>query len=187
MCNLPSTYQRLIARVLQKLIGRISFGYLDKVIDLSRTQFKHAADLRAVLDRIRLSGLKLKPSKCSLFVDQVLYYGHLISAAGVFLALAKLRILADWPTPKTVREMKSFLGFFNFYGDYISDATELTAPLYDLTAARKGDESIKLTAEHYLWFEKIKSRLCAAPNLRTPTSRNRLTLTQTPRKSRSAP
>ena len=58
-----------------------------------------------------------------------------------------------------------FLGFVNFYGNYISDAIELTAPLYDLTAARKVDESIKLTAEHFESLEEIKRRLCAAPRL----------------------
>ena len=63
--------------------------------------------------------------------------------------------------------MKSFLGF-NFYCDYISDSTELTAPLYDLTAARTNDESIKLTAKQLESFEEIKRLLCAAPRLAHP-------------------
>ena len=112
----------------------------------SNKRSEHAADFRAIFDRIRSAGLKLKQSKCSLFADQVLYLGHVISAACVSSDPAKLRVLADWPTTKTVREMQSFLGFVNFYGDYISDATEITALLYDLTASRKSDESIKLTA-----------------------------------------
>ena len=77
-------------------------------------------------------------------------------------------MLADWPTPKTVREMQSFLGFVNLYGDYISEATELTALLNDITAARKGDESIKLTAEHLKSFEEIMRQHCAAPRLAHP-------------------
>ena len=64
--------------------------------------------------------------------------------------------------------MQSFLGFVNFYGDYISVATELTAPLYGLAAARKVNESIKLTAEHLESFEEIKGRLCAARRLAHP-------------------
>ena len=86
----------------------------------------------------------------------MLYLGHVISLAGVSRDRAKLSVLADWPTPKTVRELQSFVKFINLYGDYISDASELTAPLYDLTAARKGDKSIKLTAEHLESFEEIK-------------------------------
>ena len=138
------------------------------MIVFSKKRSEHAANLRAVFDRIRSAGLKLKPSKCSLFADQVLYLGHVISAAYVSPDPAKLRVLADWPTPKTVCEMQSFIGFVNFYGDYISDATELTAPLYDLTDARKGDESIKPTAKRLESFEEIKRRLCAAHRLAHP-------------------
>ena len=168
LCNAPSTYQRFMAGVLKGLIGRICLAYLDYVIVFSKKRSEHAADLRAVFDRIRSAGLKLKPSKCSLFADQMLYLGHVISAACVSTDPSKLRVLADWQTPKTVRKMQSFLGFVNFYGNYISDATELTAPLYDLTAARNGDESIKLTAENLESSEEIKRRLCAAPRLAHP-------------------
>ena len=126
------------------------------MIIFSKKRSDHAADPRAVFDRIRSAVLKLKPSKCSLFADPLLYLGHVISAAGVSYNPQKLRVFADWPTPKTVCEMQSFLGFVNFYGDYISDATELTAPLYDLTAERTRDESIKLTAEHLESFKEIK-------------------------------
>ena len=68
-CNAPSTYQRLMAGVLQGLIGRICLAYLDDVIVFSKKRSEHAADLRAVFDRIRSACLKLKPSKCSLFAD----------------------------------------------------------------------------------------------------------------------
>ena len=98
----------------------------------------------------------------------MLYLGHVISAAGASPDPAKLRVLADWPTLKTVREMQSLFRFVNFYGAYISDATELTASLYDLTAARKGDESINLKAEHLESFEEIKQQFCAAPRLAHP-------------------
>ena len=61
--------------------------------------------------------------------------------------------------------MQSFLGFINCYGDYIADATELTSPLYDLTASKKGDDPIQLSAENIKSLEEIKSRLCACPRL----------------------
>ena len=83
LCNAPSTYQRLMSGVLQGLIGRICLVYLDDVIVFSKKRSNHISDLRSVLDRIRSAGLKLKTTKCSLFADQVLYLGQLISAAGV--------------------------------------------------------------------------------------------------------
>ena len=67
--NAPSTYHRFMAGVLQKLIGRICLAFLDDVIVFSKKRSEHAADLCAVFDKIRSSGLTLKPSKCSLFAD----------------------------------------------------------------------------------------------------------------------
>ena len=96
-CNAPLTYQRLIVGVLQGLIGRICLAYLNDVIVFSKKRSEDASDLCAVYDRIRSTGLKRKPSKCSLFADQVLCLDHIISVAIVSPDPAKLRVLADWP------------------------------------------------------------------------------------------
>ena len=176
LCNAPSTYQRLMAGVLRGLIGRICLAYLDDVIVFSKKRTNHIADLSAVLDRIRAAGLKLKPSKCSLFREQVLYLGHVISAAGVSPDPEKLRVLREWRAPSKVREMQSFLGFVNFYAEYLADATQLTAQLYDLTSERKGDDPIELSPENIAAFEEIKRRLCAAPQLAHPDLERPFTL-----------
>ena len=84
-----------MALVLQGLIGRICLAYLDDVIVFSKKRLQHAADLCAAFDRIRSAGLKLKPSKCSLFADHVLYLCHVISAAGISPDLAKLSVLSN--------------------------------------------------------------------------------------------
>ena len=176
LCNAPSTYQRLMAGVLRGLIGRICLAYLDDVIVFSKKRANHIADLSAVLDRIRAAGLKLKPSKCSLFREQVLYLGHVISTAGVSPDPEKLRVLREWPAPSKVREMQSFLGFINFYAEYLANATQLTAQLYDLTTGHKGDDPIKLSPQNIDAFEEIKRRLCAAPQLAHPDLERPFTL-----------
>ena len=83
-------------------------------------------------------GLTLKPSKCALFRSKVLYLGTIVNAAGVALDLAKLRVLSNWRVLTTVGDVKSILGFVNFYCDYIANFTEHTAPLYELTVGRIG-------------------------------------------------
>ena len=109
LCNAPSTYQRLMASTLQGLIGRICLAYLDDVIVFSKRRSEHVANLIVVFERIRSAKLKLKPKKCSLFYDQVLYLGHVIDAAGVSPDPAKLKVLDKCSIPKTVRELQSFL------------------------------------------------------------------------------
>ena len=122
-------------------------------------------DFRAVLDRIRDAGLKLKPAKCKLFCEQVLYLGHVISPAGVSTDPRKLSVLADWPVPTTVRELQSFLGFVNFHSEFIDEQMALTSSLYNLTAMRKGTEPVHFTRENIERFAELKRRLFAAVSL----------------------
>ena len=168
LSNAPSTYQRVMMSVLQGLIGRICFAYLDDVIVFSKCRDKHVNDLRAVFDRIRDAGLKLKPAKCKLFCEQVLFLGHVISAAGVSPDPAKLCVLAEWPLPTNVHELQSFLGFVNFYSDFIDEQTVMISSLYDLTSARKGTKPVHFTPEDVERFTELKRQLCAAPRLAHP-------------------
>ena len=173
LCNAPSTYQSLMMSVLQILIGRICLAYLDDVIIFSKRRAEHVNDLRAVLDRIRDAGLKLKPVKCKLFCEQVLYQGHRISDVGLSADPAKLRVLAEWTLSTTDCEQQSFLDFVNFYYDFMDEQIALTFSLYDLTAARKGTEPVYFTSKDVERFADLKRRLCGAPrfahpNLETP-------------------
>ena len=77
-------------------------------------------------------------------------------------------MLADRPLSTTERELQSFLGFMNFYSDFIDEQTALTFSLYDLTAARKGTEPVHFTREDIQRFAELKRRLCAAPRLAHP-------------------
>ena len=113
LCIAPSTYQRLMPIMLRGLVSRLCLAYLADVIVFSRRLPQHLDGLRAVFTRILGAGLKLKPSKCHLFRDEVLYLGHIINASGVSPDPAKLRVLSTWPVPATVRDIQSFLGFVN--------------------------------------------------------------------------
>ena len=168
LCNAPSIYQRLISIVLRGLITRICLAYLDDVIVYSRSNYQHLRDLRAVFERISTAGLKLKPSKCQLFKDEVLYLGHVVNAAGVSPDPAKLRVLSTWPVPETVRDVQSFYGYINFYGEFIPNSTHLTEPLYSLTIGKKGTVKVTLNADELAVFQSLKRALCSDPQLAHP-------------------
>ena len=147
--------------VLQGLIGRICLAYLEDVIVYSKRIVHHVPDLRAVFERIREAKLKLKPSKCSLFRSEVLYLGHVINASGTSPDPQKLRVLLNWQVPSTVREVQSYLGFVNFYGDFIASSTDLTSSLYELTVARKNNDAVQLSKIQLDAFNELKRRLCS--------------------------
>ena len=82
--------------------------YLDDVIVLGRSFEEHLRNLRSVFQRLRESGLHLKPSKCSFFQSEVQYLGHIISRDGVATDPAKIEKVADGPAPTTKREAQQF-------------------------------------------------------------------------------
>ena len=88
--------------------------------------------------------------------------------------------------PSKVREPQSFLGFINFYAEYLADATQLTAQLYDLTTGHKGDDPIKLSPQNVAAFEESSANSALRRNSRTPISSALSRCTQTPRTSQSA-
>ena len=154
--------------VLRGLIARICLAYLDDVVLYSRRLPQHLGDLRAVSERLRVAALKLNPSKCQLFREDVLDLGHVINKSGIAPDPAKLRILATWPISETVRAVQLFLGFVNCYGDFIPDTTRLTAPLYAFAAGRKGTEKVALGAAELAVVNSLKQALCTGPQLAHP-------------------
>ena len=72
-------------------------------------------------------------SKCEFGMKEMLYLGHIINAKGVQVHMENIRAILDWPTPKTVTELKGFLGLCTYYTRYVKGFSQFAAPLTDLT------------------------------------------------------
>ena len=83
LCNAPSTFERLMERVLAGLQWETVLVYLDDVIVFAQTVEEELQRLEEVLQRLRKAGLKLKPRKCPLLRQSVVYLGHVVSGDGV--------------------------------------------------------------------------------------------------------
>ena len=75
-----------------------------------------------------------------------------MTANGVSPDTAKLHVLSTWPVPETVRDVQSFFGFINFYGEIIPSSTHLTALLYNMTVGKKGTDKVSLNADKLAAF-----------------------------------
>ena len=121
LCNAPATFQRLMDLVLAGLQWKECLVYLDDIIVLGRTFQEHLRNLQSVLQRLRESGLRFKPSKCHFFCDQVQYLGHVISRNGITTDPTKIEKVVTWPMPTSKRETQQFLGFASYYRRFVKD------------------------------------------------------------------
>ena len=81
----------------------------------SKTLGKHLLRLRAVFEKLKKAELKLKPSKCEFFKHELTYLGHVVSKSGIQTDPRKVEAIYKWPLSTSVTEVRSFLGFTNYY------------------------------------------------------------------------
>ena len=118
--NAPATFQRLMHDCLGDLNMNWCILYLDDIIIVSDTKEEHLKRLEAVFQKLITAGLKLKPSKCHFFKEEIEYLGHVVSGKGISTNPKKVEAVAKWPTPKTVYDVRSFLGFVGYYRRFIN-------------------------------------------------------------------
>ena len=119
LTNTLATFQRLMETCLGDLQLQSCIIYLDDVIIFVATPASHLESLRAVMQQLRKMGLKLKLRKCKFFKLKLLYLGHIMSKEGVWTDLKKVAVIHEWPVPKNVTEVHSFLGFANHYRRFL--------------------------------------------------------------------
>ena len=115
LCNAPSTFERLMEKVLAGLQWKIALLYLDDVIVFSSTVEQQLDRLRLVFERLRKANLQLKPKKCHLFCKEVSFLGHGVSGEGMTTEEDKVKAVKEWPVPKSVKAVRSFLGLTGYY------------------------------------------------------------------------
>ena len=161
----PATFQRLMDMVMSGLAYEICLVYLDDVIVYSTSLEEHLRRLGLVLDRIKSSGLKIKPSKTHLLKRSVDFLGHVISYRGIQPQADKISAVDNWKRPENVHDVKAFVGLCTYYRRFVDKFADIAAPLYDLL--KKGAAFVWSQACEQA-FEHLKTALTTAPILGMP-------------------
>ena len=166
LCGASATCVRLMERVLRGLSYKICLVYLDDIIVYSKSSSEHIDNLSQVFDCLRNAGLKINPQKCSLFKDQVIFLGHVVSARGIATDHSKLESVTNWPTPKNVKQIRGFIGLCSHNRKYIKSFADIARPLHQLTEVNRKFEWTETCKKA---FDTLKTVLTSAPILRYHT------------------
>ncbi len=133
LTNAPAAFQRFVNNIFADMLDVSVVVYLDDILIYSNNPTDHQEHIREVLHRLRANGLYYKGSKCEFHRDSVEYLGYILSPEGLRMSEDKVKAILDWPVPRKVKDIQSFLGFANFYRCFIHEYSDIVIPLTHLT------------------------------------------------------
>jgi hypothetical protein len=134
LCNSPATFQALMDHLFGDFIAEgWLIIYMDDLLIHSAGDDEHRVQTEKVLQRLQDNHLYLKLEKCAFAVPEVEYLGMVIWEGHVAMDPTKLTAIDKWQPPTSVKGVRSFIGFCNFYQRFIPDFSNIARPLHDLT------------------------------------------------------
>lgn len=145
-------------------LRRFIIVFFDDILIYSGSLSDHLRHLQATFQILYENHFVLKISKCLFAQSEVEYLGHLVSHRGVQPVTSKLDAIAQWPIPRLVRALRSFLGLAGFYRRFIQGYATIAAPLVKATTV----EPLQWNSSTQAAFDTLKQALTSAPVLSLP-------------------
>ncbi|UYV84686.1 hypothetical protein LAZ67_X003094 [Cordylochernes scorpioides] len=164
LCNAPATFERMIDNLLKGLKWPICLCYLDDIIVFSDGFEEHLRRLQLVLNCLKKAGLCLNSKKCKFGAKTITVLGHEVSENGIRPDQEKIRAVRDFATPRSLKEVRSFLGLSSYYRRFIPNYAHVAQPLNDLL---KKDSAFNWNQEEQNAFEALKTLNKAEKNYST--------------------
>jgi hypothetical protein len=165
LANAPSTFMRLMNHVLRVFIGKFVVVYFDDILVYSKDLNEHILHLRYVFDVLKCEKLYANFKKCTFCMEKVVFLSYIVSTKGIEVDEEKVKAIKEWPTPKSITEVRSFHGLASFYQRFVKDFSTMVAPL---TEVIKKNVGFHWRADQENAFATIKERLCSTPVLALP-------------------
>lgn len=165
LCNAPATFQRLMDTVLRDILWQYVVVYIDDINIGSKTFEEHLDHLDQVFARIKKAGLRLSPEKCFFFKEELPFLGHVISRKGIHTDPEKLRSIKEFPIPKDLTQLRSFVALASYYRKFVKGFSSIAEPLYRLL--KKNVPYVWEKGQHDA-FETLKTHLTSPPILAYP-------------------
>ncbi|CAM4693719.1 unnamed protein product [Lepidochelys olivacea] len=164
--NAPAIFQRLVDGLLVGL-GEYAVAYLDDVAIFLDSWAEHLEHLQKVFEQIRETGLTVKVKKGQIGLNRVTYLGHQVGQGTINPLHAKVDAIQKRSVPKSKKQVQSFLGLAGYYRQFVTQYSQIAAPLTDLTK-KKQPNAVQWTEKRQKAFNQLKATLLSDPVLRAP-------------------
>jgi len=161
----PNTFLGAMNDTLAPVLHKCALVFFDDILIYSTSFDEHISHIRTVLHLLQKDNWKVKLSKCEFAQTKISYLGHVISAEGLSTDPSKIDDIVNWPVPKNVKDVRSFLGLAGFYRKFVQHFGIISKPLTELL---KKHTLFVWTDDHQRAFEVLKQALVTTPVLALP-------------------
>ena len=155
LTNAPAVFMYLMNNIMHKYLDKFVVMFINILI-YSKIEEEHKKHIRIVLQELREQQLYAKFSKCDFFKDKIQYLGHIVTKEGISVHPKKIWEIEDWPVPKDVTDVRSFMGITGYYWRFIEGFSKIANPI---TSLQKKGKKFYWNSKCEESFKKLKTSL----------------------------
>ena len=146
LTNAPSTFQALMNKIFRGCLCKFVLVFFDDILVYSRSMEEHQTHLSHVLQILKTHELFANEKKCRFSQSNLVYVGHIISDQGVAADMENVDVMLKWPAPRSLKELRGFLGLTGYYRRFVANYDSIAWPLTEL-----------LRKDNFHWEPKTKA------------------------------
>src|SRR5882724_8736519 len=162
LTNTPATFQAFMNQIFQDMTDIFVVLYLNDILIFSDSLEDHRVHVRCILKHLHEYDLHSKPKKCLFHTQKIEFLCFMVTPTGISMDMAKTDTVSIWPTPTNLKAVQAFLGFANFYCQFIVGFSDIIIPLICLT---RKDTPFTWGSDHTKVLKTLKTAFTQAPIL----------------------